>query len=58
MNSLRMSFWIVPESLAWGTPCSSPATMNKARIGSTAPFMVMDTLIWSSGMPEKRVRMS
>ena len=41
-----------------GTPCSSAATMNSARIGSTAPFMVIDTLIWSSGMPENNVRMS
>ena len=27
MNSLRMSFWMVPASLSGGTPCSSPATM-------------------------------
>ena len=27
-------------------------------IGSTAPFMVIDTLIWSSGMPLNSVRMS
>ena len=27
MNSLRMSFWIVPESFSGGTPCSSAATM-------------------------------
>jgi len=27
-------------------------------IGSTAPFMVIDTVIWSSGMPENSVRMS
>ncbi len=43
MNSFRMSFWIVPESSAGGTPCSSPATMKSASTGSTAPFMVMDT---------------
>jgi hypothetical protein len=53
-----MSFWIVPASLAGGTPCSSPATMNSASTGSTAPFMVIDTVIWSSGMPENSVRMS
>ncbi len=58
MNSLRMSFWMVPESLEAATPCSSAATTYSARIGSTAPFMVIDTLIWSSGMPENRVRMS
>ena len=27
-------------------------------VSSTAPFIVIDTLIWSSGMPSKRVRMS
>ena len=49
---------MVPDSFSGGTPCSSAATTNSARIGSTAPFMVMDTLIWSSGMPSNRVRMS
>ena len=43
MNSLRMSFWIVPVSCSCGTPCSSPATMKSERIGSTAPFMVIET---------------
>ena len=47
MNSLRMSFWIVPESSARGTPCSSPATMKVASTGITAPFMVIDTLTFS-----------
>ena len=58
MNSLRMSFWIVPVSWSWGTPCSSPATMKSAITGMTAPFMVIETDIWSSGIPSKRVRMS
>ncbi len=58
MNSLSTSFWIVPASFAAGTPCSSAATMKKAITGSTAPFMVMDTLILSSGMPAKRIFMS
>ena len=58
MNSLRMSFCIVPSSFAAGTPCSSPATMKKARIGITAPFMVIDTDISSSGMPSNRIFMS
>ena len=43
MNSFRMSFWMVPDSSARGTPCSSPATMKLARIGITAPFIVIDT---------------
>ena len=49
---------MVPESRSGGTPCSSPATMNSASTGSTAPFMVMETDICSSGMPENSVRMS
>ena len=42
---------MVPGDLSAGTPCSSPATMKAARIGSTAPFMVIETHILSSGMP-------
>lgn len=58
MNSLRMSFWMVPASFSGGTPCSSAATMYSARTGSTAPFIVIDTVILSSGMPSKSWRMS
>ena len=58
MNSLRMSFWIVPESFSCATPCSSAATMKPASTGSTAPFIVIDTLILSSGMPSNRIFMS
>ena len=53
-----MSFWIVPVSFAAGTPCSSAATTNIAMIGSAAPFIVIETDIFSSGMPSKRIFMS
>jgi hypothetical protein len=53
-----MSFWIVPASLDAGTPCSSPATMNNDRIGSTAPFIVIETVMSCSGMESNSVRMS
>jgi len=43
MNSFRMSFWIVPASFSAGTPDSSPATINMASTGSTAPFIVIET---------------
>lgn len=43
MNSLRMSFWMVPDSRWAGTPCSSAATMYMASTGITAPFIVIDT---------------
>ncbi len=58
MNSLRMSFWIVPDSSACFTPCSSAATTYPASTGSTAPFIVIDTLTLPSGMPSKRIFMS
>ena len=49
---------MVPVSFARGTPCSSPATMKLASTGSTAPFIVIDTDILSSGTPSKRIFMS
>ena len=58
MNSFRMSFWIVPWSFSCGTPCSSAATMNPASTGNTAPFIVIDTLMRSRGMPSNRSFMS
>ena len=58
MNSLRMSFWMVPVSCSGATPCSSAATTKSARTGMTAPFIVIDTDIWSSGMRSNSVRMS
>ena len=58
MNSLRMSFWTVPASALGRTPCSSAATMYIAITGSTAPFMVIDTDMRSSGIPSNRIFMS
>ena len=49
---------MVPVSCFCSTPCSSAATTYSARIGSTAPFIVIDTLVWPSGMPSNRMRMS
>ena len=49
---------MVPESCASATPCSSAATMKPASTGSTAPFMVIDTLTRSRGMPANRRFMS
>ena len=53
MNSLRMSFWIVPASCACVTPCSSAAATYIAITGSTAPFIVIETETLSSGMSAK-----
>ena len=49
---------MVPDRTDLSWPCSSPATMKFARIGITAPFMVMLTLTLSSGMPSNRIFMS
>ena len=53
-----MSFWMVPVSWFWLTPCSSAATMYPARIGRTAPFMVIETDISCSGIWSNRIFMS
>ncbi len=58
MNSLRMSFWMVPASFSGGTPCSSAATTYSARIGSTAPFIVIETDTVDKSMPSNSCRMS
>ena len=58
MNSLRMSFWMVPLSCACDTPCSSAATTYIASTGSTAPFIVIETETFSSGIPSKSSCMS
>ncbi len=54
INSLRMSFWMVPDIFSAGTPCSSAATIKLANTGRTAPFIVMETDMLSRGMPSNR----
>src|SRR6266702_3759640 len=51
MNSLRMSFWTVPCSLARGTPCSSPTTTYIASRIAAVALMVIDVETRSSGIP-------
>ncbi len=58
MNSFRISFCRVPTSWSGATPCSSAATIYMAITGSTAPFMVIETDILSSGIPSNRIFMS
>ena len=43
----------LPVNFSLATPCSSPATMKKAITGRTAPFMVIETDILSSGISWK-----
>ena len=58
MNSFKMSFWIVPLKWPCWTFASSAATMYMAMIGKTAPFMVIDTDIFSKLMPSNSCFMS
>ena len=58
MYSLRMSFWVVPETRARATPCfSAAATYSASRIGAVA-LIVIDVLTSPSGIPANRVSMS
>ena len=58
MNSLRMSFWIVPESFSRRHALLLRRDDVAGQHRQTAPFMVIDTLILSSGMPANRIFMS
>ena len=58
MYSLRMSFWVVPETWSRGTPCASAAaTYSASRIGAVA-LIVMDVLTRSSGRRSRSTAMS
>ena len=58
MNSFKMSFCIVPDKTFLSKPCSSPATIKAANIGKTAPFIVIETDIFSSGIPSNKIFIS
>ena len=58
MYSLRMSFWVVPESLSQGMPRFSALTRYIAQIMGAGLLMVIDVVTWSSGMPSKSTSMS
>ena len=58
MYSLRTSFWIVPESLAGGMPCSSATSWYSSKRTAAGALMVIDVETWSRGMPAKSSRMS
>ena len=48
----------MPVSFSLGQPCSSPEAIKLAKTGITAPFIVIDTLIWSSGIPSNNIFIS
>ena len=46
-----MSFWVVPWSCSWATPCSSAATMYSASSQAAVALIVIEVFISPSGMP-------
>ena len=58
MNSLRMSFWSVPDSCARGTPAFSAAVMYIAQIIAAGELIVIEVLISPTGRPSSRISMS
>jgi len=58
MNSLRMSFWIVPEILRQSAPCFSATTRYIAKIIAAGELIVIDVVMSPSWMPSNSVSMS
>ena len=58
MYSFRISFCSVPRSAVQGMPRFSATARYMASSAAAGALMVMDVLIRSSGIPEKRVSMS
>ena len=58
MYSLRMSFWIVPESAFIGTPCFSATAMYIERSTDAGALIVIEVETLSRGMPPKRISAS
>ena len=58
MNSLRMSFWIVPEMVFQSAPCCSATTRYIAKIIGAGELIVIDVVMSASEMPSNRRSMS
>src|SRR6185503_6339646 len=58
MNSLRMSFWIVPDSVAQFAPCCSATTRYIAKIIGAGELIVIDVVMSPSEMPWNKRSMS
>src|SRR4030042_2078476 len=50
MNSLSMSFWIVPPIFASGTPLISAAAQYRAHRAGAGGLIVMEVVPWSIGI--------
>ncbi len=57
-NSFRLSFCVVPPIFSLGTPCLSPTATYMASSMGAGPFMVIEVVTWSSGIPSNRISMS
>ena len=58
MNSLRMSFWIVPESVFQSAPCFSATARYIAKIIGAGELIVIDVVMPPSAMPSNSRSMS
>src|ERR1700730_14764776 len=58
MNSLRMSFWSVPQRVEAGTPCISATAMYMHSRIAAGELMVIEVVMSASGMPSHSVSMS
>ena len=58
MNSLRMSFWIVPESRFQSAPCFSATTRYIAKIIGAGELIVIDVVMSARRMPSNSRSMS
>jgi hypothetical protein len=51
MNSLRMSFWIVPDSIFQSAPCFSATARYIAKIIGAGELIVIDVVMSLSAIP-------
>ena len=58
MNSLRMSFWIVPDSFFQSAPCFSATARYIAKIIGAGELIVIDVVMSPSEMPSNSRSMS
>ena len=58
MNSLRMSFWIVPDSVRQSAPCFSATARYIAKIIGAGELMVIDVVMSPSEIPSNKRSMS
>src|SRR5438477_12580842 len=58
MNSFRMSFWIVPDSVFQLAPCFSATARYIAKIIAAGELIVIDVAMSPSAMPSNSVSMS